>query len=316
MELSTKQMFIGYICYYLNPMYLLLSIIYLFKCKYYIINGDKETTSEIIKKLMPTIGYSHIKHSNGKDVPTGYFWSLKCMGYIENNNNHEYDRIYIITNPAFYKELTQLTEVSFTNEVTDIPTTKEVQSKIIVYIRKGGFKNFYYQSTKLDISHIHPMGEQAPILTNMTDIYKQNSRGTFFVHGITFAGKSTLGYLLAKQLGGIYCHSFNPTEPGDRFSTLMVDIERDDKPVIIILEEVDIMIKDIHVGIKKNNEVPILVYNKTTWSTFLDDMVFYKNVILILTSNTSKEKIDSMDESYLRKGRIHASYSMLNKLIL
>ena len=49
MSLSTKQLFFGYICYYLNPIYLLLSGLYLFKYKYYIIHGDKETTNEIIK---------------------------------------------------------------------------------------------------------------------------------------------------------------------------------------------------------------------------------------------------------------------------
>jgi len=35
-----------------------------------------------------------------------------------------------------------------------------------------------------------------------------------------------------------------------------------------------------------------------------------------LTSNTSKEDIDVWDESYLRDGRIHASYSMKTKLTL
>ena len=314
MSLSNKQLFIGYICYYLNPIYLLLSGLYLFKYKYYIIHGDKETTNEIIKKLLTHINSSIIKHSNGKDVPTGYFWSWKCIGHIENHN--ENDQITIITTPSFYKELIQLNEISFTNENDETPI-KDFPSKIVVYIRKGGFKNFYYQSIKLDISHIQPIGDQELILNNMVNFYKSAGRATFFIHGVTCAGKSTLGYLLAKQLGGIYCHSFNPTEPGDRLSTLIVDIERDDQPIIIVLEEADIIIKDINAGvIKKNPEMPISVYNKTTWSTFLDDMIFYKNIILILTSNTSKEKIDSLDESYLRKGRVNESYSMLNKLVI
>ena len=37
--------------------------------------------------------------------------------------------------------------------------------------------------------------------------------------------------LLAKELNGSYCHTFNPTEPGDCLSNLMVDIRVDDDPV-------------------------------------------------------------------------------------
>ena len=57
-------------------------------------------------------------------------------------------------------------------------------------------------------------------------------------------------------------------------------------------------------------DIPTAVYNKSTWSNFLDDMIFYKNVILVLTSNTSKETIDSLDQAYLRKGRINEYYTM------
>jgi hypothetical protein len=63
-------------------------------------------------------------------------------------------------------------------------------------------------------------------------------------------------------------------------------------------------------------EMPTLIHNKTSWSTFLDDMVFYKGVILVLTSNTSKKDIDKIDSSYLRDGRIHKSYNMSTPISL
>jgi ATP-dependent Clp protease ATP-binding subunit ClpA len=57
------------------------------------------------------------------------------------------------------------------------------------------------------------------------------------------------------------------------------------------------------------------VYNKTTFNSFLDDMVFHKNIILIMTSNTSKEKIDQIDPSYLRQGRVNTYYKMITPLV-
>jgi ATP-dependent 26S proteasome regulatory subunit len=43
-------------------------------------------------------------------------------------------------------------------------------------------------------------------------------------------------------------------------------------------------------------------------------MIFYKNIVLILTSNESKDHIDKMDPAYLRKGRIDETYSMMEQL--
>ena len=41
----------------------------------------------------------------------------------------------------------------------------------------------------------------------------------------------------------------------------------------------------------------------------MDDMIFYK-IIIIFTSNTSKNDIDKMDTAYLRKGRIDECFNM------
>ena len=88
-------------------------------------------------------------------------------------------------------------------------------------------------------------------------------------------------------------------------------MQRDDEPIVIVLEEVDTLLTSIHgQEIIKHPEIPISVYNKSSWSSFLDDMIFYKHIIILLTSNTPKETIDNLDDSYLRKGRVHASFTM------
>ena len=170
----------------------------------------------------------------------------------------------------------------------------------------------------MDISHIHPLPSQRDIMNNIVTLYNKQQRATIFIHGITGAGKSTIGILLAKHLSGIYCHSFNPSDPGDSLSSLMVDISKDsDEPIIVVIEEVDIILHAVHTRtVTKHAKIPTLVHNKSSWSNFLDDMIFYKGLILVLTSNTSKEDIDAWDTSYLREGRIHAHYSMMTPINL
>jgi hypothetical protein len=247
---------------------------------------------------------------NGKNHQDGYFWCKHAVGFIDIRQ----DFIYIITRPSFYDKLTMVEE---RKDIAPCCPPVSDAAKIEMYIRKGSYKSIYYTRFAIDIGHIQPIGSQKEIVEDIISIYNQQQRATVFIHGITGAGKSTLGYLIAKYTSGVYCHSFNPTDPGDAFTTLIMDIGPRDTPIIIVLEESDIIINAVHKeSIAKHVEMPTQIYNKSSWSTFLDDMIFYKGIILILTSNTSKEKIDKLDSSYLREGRIHKTYSMTTPISL
>ena len=301
---TAYEIVIGYIVCSINPMYFMMMFLSFFQIKYYIISENRELTSSILRKIAPNIISPFVKHVD-KDVPFGYFVGTRYMGFIKDNEVH------LLTYPSMYKELIYMPCIFMQ---TSIPVQ---EASITVYVRKGTYKNLYYTPIKMDLSHISPLGDQGEILKSIVDIYQKQGRATVFLHGVTGAGKSTMGYLLAKELKGFYCHTFNPTDPGDQLSTLIVDVQRDDEPLILVMEEVDTMIQSIHKNkFQKHLEIPISVYNKSTWSSFLDDMIFYKKVILVLTSNTSKEDVDIWDESYLREGRIHACYSMKTKLTL
>ena len=309
---SLQQFMVGYVIYYLNPMYLMFLACYFFDYKYYYILEDKETTQYIMKRLNGHILSSCTKFSKGKEITSGYFCGWKCIGYMD-NSTYEDTKIHIITKSVFYDYLIKHNEQY---EAPVIIPHQEI-SRLEVFIRKGTYKNFYYTCLRLDISHINPIGDQSYIISDIIDIYKQNGRATVFIDGVSYAGKSSIGYIVAKQLGGKYCHSFNPSDPGDQLSTLTSDVSIEDAPLVIVLEEVDVMIQNIHADtLKPNREIPTSVHNKTTWSSFLDDMIFYKRVIMIMTSNTLKSELDKLDPSYLRKGRIHEAYSMPNQLII
>jgi len=309
MELSTHQMVMGYILYYISPYYMTILLLRLFGVYYYSIRGDKDTIIPVLRNLTPYINTLYIKNINGKPHKEGYFWCKYAVGFIDMDE----DRISIITRPKFYEKLTCVDEHPDIKQCIPEPDTP----KIDVYIRKGSYKGLYYSRFSIDISHIHPIGQQKEIVDDIISIYNQQQRATVFIHGITGAGKSTIGYLVSKYTSGCYCHSFNPTDPGDSLTSLMMDIGPKESPIIIVLEETDVILNAVHEeSIVKHVEMPTLIHNKSSWSTFLDDMIFYKGVILILTSNTSKEAIDFMDTSYLREGRIHKTYSMTTPISL
>lgn len=308
--LSIHDVVLGYLVYVANPFFILCLFFQCFHIKYYIID-DRETVMRILKKINNRIISSSVKYVNGRDVPTEYFIGPSYVGYL-NYSNFE-PKMYIITRTSMFKEL-----VHYDTAVITLPTEqqKDPDHKIKVYIRKGTYKNTFYQPITLNMNHLQPFPTQRIILDNIKDIYSKLGRATIFIHGVSYAGKSSIGYLLAKELHGHYCHSFNPSDPGDQLSNLIVDSQNEDEPLIIVLEESDIIIQNIHhQRITINHDIFTSVYNKSTWATFLDDMIFFNNVILILTSNTSKSTIDEMDESYLREGRIHASFSMMEKIM-
>ncbi len=310
MELTPFQMIAGYVIYYINPGLVILWILRLFNIMSYSINGDKDIIIPVLRNLSPFVSTLYTKNMNGKNHQDGYFWCKYAVGFIDIRQ----DFIYIITRPSFYDKLTMVEE---RKDIAPCCPPATDASKIEMYIRKGSYKSIYYTRFAIDIGHIQPIGSQKEIVEDIIAVYNQQQRATVFVHGITGAGKSTLGYLIAKYTSGVYCHSFNPTDPGDAFTTLIMDIGPRDTPLIIVLEESDIMINAVHnESISKHVEMPTQIYNKSSWSTFLDDMIFYKGVILILTSNTSKEKIDKLDASYLREGRIHKTYSMTTPISL
>lgn len=308
--LSIKSMLFGYIFYNISPEYLFYFIYYFFKIKKYIITGDKELTNSIMKKITNHIFYTEVSHINGRNQPSGFFIGKKYYGYIEIKDG---TTITLYTKEETYNLLMEQEEIE---PIRIEQVIQKPKNKINVFIRKGTYRSLYYSSMRLDLSHINPIGDQQYVIDSIKTFYNKNERASIFIHGVTGAGKSTIGYLLAKELNATYCHTFNPTEPGDCLSNLMVDIRTEDDPVVIVIEEIDVLIKKIDEGIEKNGDIPIEIHNKTTWNNFMDDLIFYK-IILIFTSNTSKEDLDKIDSSYLRKGRIDEYYYMnkpINKI--
>lgn len=313
MNTSYAQIIFGYMMYTLSPYFMVFVNIALqaIGIHQYTIEGD---TRKISKHLEKTVNTTFI-YRNHQMHKSGYFFSLDCIGVYQEIRFSDENMIIMYCSPTYFASL-----------VAEEPRTPEipckVESKSVKTVRKfnrtGTFKNFYYVPLKIDVTSIQPIGSQISIVNSIVDLFRAKQRAAVFIHGVTGAGKSTIGYLVAKALDADYCNTFKPTDAGDSFPNLINDIQNRSiytTPLVIMLDEVNIMINAIHTKtVEKHREIPIPISDKADWTNLFDDLVFHKNIILIMTSNESKEAIDSLDTAYLRPGRIDNTYSMLSQI--
>ncbi len=195
------------------------------------------------------------------------------------------------------------------------------ENKIIdIRERRGNPWWWEYADRKYDATKFlkrEPRDYQAIIIADILSIIKNKSSqsGTFFIYGEPGTGKSILTLLLAKQIGAYYCDTWKPTDPGDNLSKVYSTVSPDDnKPLVLILEECDRLIMNVLDGnVKPHLYIPIPMMDKSDWNSMLDkvtDLGFYPNLILILTSNVSRDDIHEKDTSVLRDGRIDKAYHM------
>jgi hypothetical protein len=309
--------FFNYISSLIAPLPLLLLKLF-FNIGYYIIKNDENKVVEIIKLLEKTTSSTITLYEFGKVKPTGIFIGWKYFGmYYEIASEREAKReLHIFTYESIFKELIKDKFTSTgnkddhdnTDHIINIKSNKSCM--ITIYERTGAFYNLYYDKRKYDMSKYLPTPSQDNIITRIKELFKQKKSASIFISGLPGSGKSMIGFLLANELNAKLVRTFNPTEPGDNMIRLIRDVDPDDEnPLVLMLDEVDTMIRKIteHTIIPHKN-IPIMINDKISFNRFMDDMMFYDNVILIMTSNEPKENIDAIDCSFLRKGRINETF--------
>jgi len=264
---------------------------------------DKKKISVLLKRIF----YSSIKNDESK--PLGLFFGKWFIGYIfssKNSSDNEDQEIYIITFHSIFEDLTKTS-----NEKKE----EIVNENISLWYRDGNYYWFKYKKRLLNISSFISRETQESIILDIKQIYNKKRNCVAFINGNPGSGKSSIAILIAKNFNGHLCKTFIPTDPGDTIDRLYNQVEpTDDCPLIILLDEFDIILNKIHNNtIVPHKDIPTSVYDKITWNSFFDDISLglYPNLIFILTTNKTKNQIEEFyDSSYIRKGRIDCYYEL------
>lgn len=310
LDLSLAVVVLGFASYYSN--FVITAFQCLLKCyniHKFQIQCDKEITNHVIKKLEKECSCTDTSLTKGfKKVISGWIWSKNLVGYIGYGESGEMNKLVIITTSSVFEELIKLPEdclPTFTITKQHENTNENISS----FYRYGSYEHFYYSRVLLNLVNMRPTPGQALIVEDISRVFSKKKRCTIFIEGPPCTGKSSVGYILAKTLNCHFCNTFNPTDPGDTINKAIASmqdwLQDEDKPIIISIDEFDILLKNIHDNkIAINHKIPTSVTDKHSWSKFIDNLQFRKNLIMILTSNTSKADIDKLDTSYIRRGRV------------
>lgn len=273
----------------------------LFRCQLYKITNQQKVI--LAMKKLPN--RSTIM---ADDSPRGWIWGWPYIGYvIDSTSTGQYGsssniEIYILTTKKFYNSL-------IIHNTTGDAEPEEGPIMIEIFDRIGNFFYLRYMKRKLNVKKYLPHKNQQPAVNKIIEHYNENASTVAFLHGKPGSGKSMIPLLIAKELKGSLCDTFNPTDPGDDIALIYNKVcPTKEAPLILVLEEVDIMICNIHydkLAISKHN--PIQCKNKTDFNRFMDriDRGIFPNLLLVMTSNKTPEFIDQLDSSYLRDGRVN-----------
>jgi len=292
----------------------------LFKIKKYII-----TSREIIQTLASNIHNSCVIYN---DKPYDFIFGMWFCGWL-----YKSDAVLYCTSNR-YILLTRLN--------IKIPEIKNAAKNaceltICYKTQSNSFSKYDYLCRLSKVQKLNSTPVQRHIINIIKNNYYDTGNMGCYFYGSPGTGKSMTGFILAQELKGIYCETYDPLDNDDRMDTLYKNISPTlEKPLILIIEECDSMFRKI----KKNTDgitcsncqfcsscanlskvadtasLKSDVYDKRTYNKFMDafNKGLYPWVILILSSNVPIESINELDSSFLRPGRINLAIDY-NKLI-
>ena len=296
---------------WLNVLPLFLCFIRLFDVYCFTI-GSKETMSVVFSNIKSALalGYDEDGRPQGLCVDP----KLRYVMY-----RSSYDRIsYLYCTKTQYKRLVNNSTFLTKTNINIVPQTEKRQEKsdltLKLWCRKGDHSYASYKPRDVMLPNLSFNSEQLHMYSEIMRHYNEHNHHVAFIYGPIGSGKTWFSYMLARELRAGICAQFSPTSPSDTLDNLYMTVEHSpSKPIIIVLDEVDVLLGNITEGVPSHKTFRISVQNKTDWNDMIDRIKLgcYPNIILLLISNISRETISStLDSSYLRDGRIDSCFAL------
>jgi hypothetical protein len=262
---------------------------------------DKNT----IKMIMSNVADNSSRRDEN-DKPIGIFFGYWYIGYLSESSNKmnkfgkSDNRLYIYCTKFFYK--------SICGKV-------EERLNYINYLEKSddGYSCEWTEHS-WNVVHFLAKDNQKEIISDIILNFTENKNKFFcIIHGPPGVGKSMIGILLTKEVKGTLVRSYNPTLPFHTLKGIYYQANpTQENPLIIVIDEIDCILKSIHSGIKQKPNLPIEVTGKKEWNILFDnvDLGLYEHTYIIGTMNSSPEDINKLDEAYIRENRVHKIYKI------
>lgn len=267
---------------------------------------DKKTINIISKKVV----YSTYQDENKN--PSGICIGKWFLGYLQ-TSEYNGGKFHILTFDAKFHKVYTTEQMQMDNKKVVENDTSVNDTNIWYWFRHGSYEYIRYIKRQIK-NWTKCREEQSAIVSDIVSHYNEHKTGTFFISGEPGVGKSTILKLLGNRFQQCHlCKQFRPCEPGDTIDFLYHTIEPTEKmPLIILFDEIDRIIDKVHNNnIDPHKKISIEIQDTTSYNTFFDDIddKMYPYLIVLLTSNYSKEEIDEIyHPCYLRKGRVHMHF--------
>jgi len=247
-----------------------------------------------------------------EDSPDQWIMGKWFIGYIytqQIQNNGEQKILYLFTSEKWYKKEIQL----------DSKGEKDKTTKITLCDRSGPYWQPKWQYMPMKLPTWVPYPIQNKVINAILEDYKKKDSSRTLLYGPPRSGKSNIPELLARTMLEskmydeiVLVNPYKPSNPNDDFFDLYLRVNpTEKKPLIVVLEEVDGLIWNMHhKKIEEHKFFPRQVTCKADWNLWFDrmDKGYYNHMILIMTTNMPKEWFDELDPSYMGEGRVNLKF--------
>lgn len=270
--------------------------------------------SDECKQLQKKLTNSSHVADDGKRI--GYSFGKWFVLHLTVESSYDgdgdkYSLTMLATEATYQKLVNKISE-----EIVDYKDEDKPEQTIDLWKRLGALYSPYFAKRNVSVKNISPRREQKTIMDDIQKYYDDHGHAVALIYGEPGTGKSVIGILLAKMFESGYCNTLQPWTPGVTLSQLYNEAEpTEDKPLIIMFDEVDVPLMTIHSGVEPHKCLTTDIANKTGWNKMFDeiDLGLYPNLIIVMTSNKTPDFINALDTCYIRSGRTNVIREMVYK---